>query len=221
MKKIFILFILCTFLFGCAKENRLLQIPETERPEPIIVALGDSLTAGYKVEEDSSFPSQLESLLQSNNYNYTVVNGGISGDTSQQLFDRITDYDDIDAEIFILSIGANDGLRKRSIPQMKQNIISIIDHLQKTHPHAEIVLNGMQVPIHVGLSYYRKFKETYFDIAEEQDIKIYDFFLSDVALRLNLNLDDGIHPNRAGYKIISENIFEFLEDEDVIIERGE
>lgn len=179
-----------------------------------ILALWDSLTAGYWLEISQSYPSKLEDLLSQNGYNYDVINAGVSGDTSKNLLDRAALYSEKNPDIVILVIGGNDGLRGQSIDTLKTNIQSIIDMYEW---EAEIVLAGMEIPANLGLWYARDFKQVYFDIAEENpNVYFHESFLKDVGGVASLNQADRIHPTSEWYDIIVANLYEFLEDEDII-----
>ncbi len=184
--------------------------------ESIILALWDSLTAWYNLDIKDSYPLQLKGILKAWNYNYTVQNAWVSWDTSKNLLDRIELYDDIDVDIYLLWIWSNDWLRKQSIEQMSTNINTIIDHIQKINPNWKIVLEWMQMPLNVWLKYSRDFKKTFENISKEQGVYFYEFLLEDVATKRELNLSDWIHPNKQGYRIIAQNIFNFLENKNII-----
>lgn len=181
-----------------------------------ILALWDSITAGYNLDISQSYPAQLEKLLQDNKYNYKIINAWVSWDTSQNLLDRIDLYADTQADIYLLTIGGNDALRRMDLQNLKQNIQEIIDTIYSQNPEAEIVLSGMQIPINYGLSYANNFKKLYSEIAEENNLEFYEFFLEDVAQKSDLNLSDGIHPNEKWYAIIAQNLFDFLKKEKII-----
>lgn len=184
--------------------------------EKNILALWDSITAWYTLDLTEAYPAQLEWLLQDNWYNYKITNAWVSWDTSKNLLDRIDLYDDLEVDIYMLTIGWNDWLRRQSVEQMSENISSIIEHLQEINPEAEIVLSGMQMPINFGLTYSRSFNASYEKLADKYDLEFYEFFLEDVARKSELNLSDWIHPNKQWYEIIANNLYEFLEDEDII-----
>jgi acyl-CoA thioesterase-1 len=111
------------------------------------------------------------------------------------LLDRIDLYADTQADIYLLTIGGNDALRRMDLQNLKQNIQEIIDTIYSQNPDAQIVLSGMQIPINYGLSYANNFKKLYSEVAEENNLEFYEFFLEDVAQKSDLNLSDGIHPN--------------------------
>jgi acyl-CoA thioesterase I len=218
IKKIITVLILSFILVGCGKAEVIseVQIEKQEIVQKNILALWDSITAGYNLELSDAYPAELEELMQKQGYNYKIVNAWVSGDTSKNLLDRIELYDDLEVDIYMLTIWWNDWLRRQSVDTMEQNISAIIEHLETVNPEGKIVLSGMQMPINLWLNYSREFNKSYEILAEKYNLALYDFFLEWVAKDTNLNLSDGIHPNNAGYKIIAANLFEFLEDEDII-----
>ena len=195
---------------GSTLENITEEIMGTQT----ILALWDSLTAGYGLEISESYPSKLENVLTENGYNYDVINAGVSGDTSKNLLDRAALYSEQNPDIVILAIGWNDGLRGQSVDNLKTNIQSIIDMYEWD---SKIVLAGMEIPANLGLSYARNFKQVYFDLADENpDVYFHESFLEDVWGVPSLNQADRIHPTSEWYDIIVANLYEFLEDEDII-----
>lgn len=218
IKKLFILLFLSVVLVSCWNPDNTSQVSENkvEVIEKNILTLWDSITAWYNLDLSQAYPAQMQEILQNKGYNYKVINAGVSWDTSKNLLDRIELYDDLEIDIYMLTIWWNDGLRRQSVTTMKENISQIIEHLQTINPDAQIVLSGMQMPINLGWNYSKEFNKSYWELSEKYKLPLYEFFLEWVAKDEKLNLSDGIHPNNAGYKIIAENLYEFLEDEDII-----
>ena len=216
MKKIFLFLFL--FLFSCSQETET-QIQNSQQ-KPVetrkIVALWDSLTAGYGVDVEENYPTKLQKKLQENGYTYEVINAWISWDTSDGLLSRAELYLEQKPEIAILVIGGNDGLRGLSTMNLEENILEIIDMYEQAW--VKVVLWGMDVPINLGLAYRNDFKKVYQEVAEKRDkVAFFEFFLKWVAGKRDLNIDDMIHPNPAWYDIIVGNLYEFLEKEKVIV----
>ncbi len=213
MKYIFLLFSL--FLFSCNTENQNDIISETIeiQQKEIILALWDSLTAWYWVEESENYPTQLQKKLDEYWYKYEIINAWVSWDTSANLLSRSSLYLEKKPSIVILVIGGNDGLRWLSTVELQQNIWKIID----TFPDAKIVLGWMDIPANLWISYRNDFKKVYTEIAnEKKDIYFLDYFLEWVWGKKEYNISDMIHPNRDGYKIIVENLVKFLEKNNII-----
>lgn len=210
---IFLLISLLLFWTSCSgwSEIKASEIWKTKT----ILALGDSLTAWFWVPEEDNYPSQLSELLVAQWYNYAIENAGVSWDTSQDLLERAPSYLDHNPDIVLLVIWGNDGLRSLDTENMKENILEIIDLYDDGE--RKIVLGGMQIPIHFWLWYSQKFKAVYKDISKERkNIYFMKHFLEDVSWYAQYNLADKIHPNKAGYDIIVTNVYDFLQDEDII-----
>jgi acyl-CoA thioesterase-1 len=171
---------------------------------PVIVALGDSLTAGYQLQAAESYPSQLQARLDELGYQYRVVNAGISGDTTTGALGRIESITRHDPEVVILILGGNDALRGQSVAQLRSNLGAMIEHLQRAG--AEVVLGGMKAPPNLGPDYIGAFEQVYAELAEQYELVLVPFILEGVAAEQDLNLADGIHPNREGYAIITETV---------------
>jgi acyl-CoA thioesterase-1 len=175
----------------------------------IINAFGDSLTAGYGLPLENSYPSILEKKLQASGYNYKVINSGLSGDTTAGGLSRIKWVLGSKPEIVILNLGANDSMRGLSVKEAKKNLSLIIEEIQKTK--ARILLCGMRSPRNMGEKYYKEFDAIYPELAKKYKLELVPFFLDKVALKQSLNIEDGIHPNEKGYKIIVEqNLWKHL-----------
>ena len=217
-KKILLGLFLWIFLSSCSSDEKknILEVNNIEVIEKNILALWDSVTAGYNLDLSEAYPAQLEDLLENNWYNYKIINAWVSWDTSKNLLDRIDLYDELNVDIYMLTIWANDWLRRQSVDQMTQNISAIIEHLQNISPDAQIVLSGMQMPINLGLSYSRNFNASYELLAEKYNLEFYEFFLEDVAKKSELNISDGIHPNKQWYEIIANNLYDFLKKQKII-----
>lgn len=196
---------------------KIAQSTEKETPKAvqdlIIVAYGDSLTAGYGLEPDDTFPMQLQRDLQAHfglEYNVIVHNAGVSGDTSMGGAHRLdwtlqtfeTEGHKID--LFLLALGANDGLRGINPVFTRQSLESIIVKLQEKK--IPVMLVGMFAPPNMDDEYAAVFNEIYPDLAKKYKTPLYPFFLKDVATKSELNQQDGIHPNAKGVAVMVENM---------------
>ncbi len=175
-----------------------------------IVALWDSLTIWYWLDKSSSYPSQLEAKLKKNWYEYNIINWWISWNTSKQLLNRLSNYDDINADIYLLNIWANDWLRKMDLDKMQINIEKTIDYLQKKNSKWKIILFWTKLPIIFWIWYSRDFNSRFEDIADKKWVFYYWYFLDWVNWNPKLNLNDWMHPNKDWYDIISQNILDYL-----------
>ncbi|WP_216825506.1 arylesterase [Kiloniella sp. EL199] len=174
-----------------------------------LLAFGDSLTHGYGLEAGDTFPERLQVALRESGYNITVINGGNSGDTSASGRSRL-DWALLDeAQIVIVELGANDGLRGLEPSQTRENLSQIVAGFKDSG--AKVLLTGMQAPRNLGTEYVAEFDKIYPELAEEYNVAFYPFFLEGVALDASLNQADGIHPNRQGVDLIVQNILPYLE----------
>lgn len=173
-----------------------------------ILALGDSLTAGYGLDINDGFTAQLERKLTALGYSVRVLNGGVSGDTSAggrarldwALADRPTHA--------IVELGANDGLRGLDPGAMRENLDAIIRRLHDAG--VAVLLAGMRAPPNLGSAYTSAFNRVFPELAKKHNVVLYPFFLAGVASRPALNLRDGIHPNREGIAIIVDRITPYV-----------
>ena len=173
--------------------------------EPIrLLAIGDSLTAGYGLSTDESFPVQLETALRDRGYDITVINAGVSGDTTAGGLARL-DWALSDApDLVLVELGANDGLRGLDPNDTRRNLAAILEALSERG--MPTLLAGMYAPPNLGREYGEVFNALYPDLAETYSVPLYPFFLEGVAANTSLNQADGLHPNGAGVMVIVENI---------------
>lgn len=181
----------------------------------VIVALGDSLTAGYQLPPDAAFPEQLEKALKEKGYNVRVINSGVSGDTASDGLARFDWAMPEDADAVILELGGNNALRGIPVAETKKALGEILKQLKDRN--IAVLIAGMEAPRNWGEAYVRDFRKMYTDLAAEYDVDLYPFFLDGIALDGSLNLEDGIHPNEKGVGVIVERILPSVE---ALIERA-
>lgn len=211
LKRLSLTALLTVILFcACQKEKESAAVPPTDKPvtQGTIVAVGDSLTAGYGISESQAYPAQLERKLREKGYRWRVVNAGISGETSTGTLARVEWIRQLNPDIVILEIGANDGMRGQDPELTRKNIDQIVVALQAQG--ATVVLAGMQMLTNLGPSYTRKFAAIYPKVAKQHNLILIPFILDKVAGDDSLNLSDGIHPNEKGYAIVTENVYPYL-----------
>lgn len=186
-----------------------LVTPKSASNKPKIIALGDSLTAGFGLAEKESYPYLLQEKLNADGFNYEVVNAGVSGDTSLGGLER-ADWvlDQENAQILILELGANDLLRGAPVARMKSNLDKIIRKAKAKN--IRVLLCGMLAPPTMGANYQREFVAAFPDLAAEHKVDFLPFILDNVATIKDLNQADGIHPNVAGEKIMTDNVYQAL-----------
>ncbi len=173
-----------------------------------IVAVGDSLTAGYGVNEADAYPAQLEKKLQAAGFQWRVVNAGISGETSSGTLSRVGWVLRLKPEIVILETGANDGLRGIDPHVTKKNISDIVQLLKENR--VSVILAGMRMAPSMGKDYTSAFAAIYPAVAKQQGVKLMPFFLQGVAGDPALNQNDGIHPVAEGYRIITDALYPYV-----------
>ena len=161
------------------------------------------------MEPGFGYPERLERELAERGYRYRVVNSGISGDTTSGGRARLGLALELEPEIVILELGANDGLRGLPLDQARRNLEEMIVAFQGRG--ATVVLAGLTLPSNYGPDYIRSFEDMYAELSEKYDTLLIPFFLDGVAGRSELNLDDGIHPNREGYEIVARNVLDVIE----------
>ncbi|MDH5763045.1 MAG: arylesterase [Nitrospinota bacterium] len=179
------------------------------KDRPVILAFGDSLTAGFMVGPSENYPARLQKLLDEKGYHYKVVNAGVSGDTTAGGAARIGWVLQHEPEIVIIELGANDGLRGLSISEMRKNLGTIIEICQKKG--AKVLLAGMEITPNLGAEYSKEFRESFILLAEKYQVELLPFFLKGVAAHPELTQPDGVHPLANGYTIVTQTVFHHLE----------
>jgi acyl-CoA thioesterase I len=194
------------------KENEQTQTPQVTSIKKTIVFFGNSLTAGYGLSPSEAFPALIQNKIDSLNLPYKVVNAGVSGETSSGGNSRIDWILRQPLDVFILELGANDGLRGIPIPETKKNLQSIIDKVKAKNPEAKLVLAGMQIPPNMGQQYATEFRNIYAELANKNKMTLIPFLLEGVGGEIKLNQQDGIHPTAEGHRIVAENVWRELKD---------
>ena len=203
-------------LFSLALPLSYAQAADKEADSPVkkekplrIVALGDSLTAGYGLETEKDFASQLEKALKADGHNVKVENAGVSGDTTAGGLSRLewalaVEEGEPKVRLMIIALGGNDLLRGVDPRVTRENLEAILTELKDREVRALLV--GMQSPGNMGPVFQRRFDKIFPAVAEKYDVPFYPFFLEGVAMKPEFNLADGMHPNAAGVAIMVKNI---------------
>jgi acyl-CoA thioesterase-1 len=173
------------------------------------VALGDSLTAGYGLDAEASFPVRLEAALKARGHDVAVINAGVSGDTSRGGLERLDWAVPDGTDAVIVELGANDALRGIEPDVTRANLEGILERLAERD--IAVLIAGMRAPPNLGEDYAAAFNAIYPDLARRFDVPLYPFFLEGVAAQGKLNQSDGMHPNEAGVEAIVERIIEPVE----------
>ncbi|UFS70030.1 arylesterase [Geomonas sp. RF6] len=180
----------------------------TPSSEGTIVALGDSLTAGYGVNKEEAYPAQLEKRLHSAGYRWHVINAGISGETSTGALARLDSILRLRPDIVIVETGANDGLRGTNPQILKKNLEQIVQTLKEKK--ITVVLAGMKMFSYLGKNYTEAFYSVYSDLARHHDLILVPFFLEGVAGQVALNQGDRIHPLPQGYRVVTDTVYPYV-----------
>lgn len=217
-----ILFLLFIFsIVSCStpekKEKPVDEVKTTAPAEEIdessgkILFFGNSLTAGYGLDISEAFPALIQEKINEEGYKYKVINAGLSGETTATGNSRVDWILEQDIDIFVLELGANDGLRGIPLSTTRANLKSIIKKVWEKDENIEIVLAGMEIPPNMGPEYTSEFRQIYKDIAAEYELALIPFLLKGVGGIPELNLPDGIHPTPEGHAIIVDNVWPVLE----------
>ena len=189
-------------LVSCSKTNKLKNVDK-------ILLFGDSLMSGYGLKENQVLSVILENDLREAGYNIKIINGSVSGDTSEDGLDRIEEYiSGGDIDLIVLGLGANDMLRRINPDKTEGNLRKIIEIIKNNN--MDVILAGMRASPTNGLAYKKKFDDIFPKLAKEYDLILIPFLLKKVALNPKLNQSDGIHPNYEGAKVISKTIKESI-----------
>lgn len=176
-----------------------------------ILCFGNSLTAGYGLDENQSWPSLLQQRIDSLSMPYRVVNAGLSGETTAGGLGRIDWVLNQQVDYFILELGANDMLRGLNVDATEENLIGILERVKEKNPDIKVIIAGMLSPPNMGPDYEKKFNSIYPSLSKSFDAVYIPFFLEGVAGIDSLNLADGKHPNAIGQYIVLENVWKKLQ----------
>lgn len=214
-----IVVILLGFACGSSQEtaSSTQAVPEASTPteqkptKPIILFFGNSITAGYQLAVEQAFPAIIQEWMDSLGYDYQAVNAGLSGETTASGKNRIEWVLRTVPDIFVLELGANDGLRGLPLEETPKNLQSIIDQVKKANPDVKIIIAGMKVPPNLGQDYASGFEKIFPKVAEDNDALLIPFILEKVAGNPELNLPDGIHPTPEGHLLVAETVWQYLQ----------
>ena len=220
-KRLIGLFVLSLILFSCgnqqSKSNTDKTLDSADQKVSVAAAkkknilfFGTSLTAGYGLDPTEAYPALIQNRIDSLKMPYNVINGGLSGETSAGGKGRIDWLLKQPVDIFVLELGANDGLRGLPIAQTIKNLQAIIDRVKAKYPDAKMVIAGMQVPPNMGAKYAADFKNIFPELAKKNQMALIPFLLDKVGGVPKLNQADGIHPTAEGDKILADNVWVVL-----------
>ena len=220
MNKITWLFAAFLFFSACSSKS---DAPEsnadTKSASPVvtpsaarrnIVFFGNSLTAAYNLSPEQGFTNLIQQKIDAMGLPYRCVNAGLSGETTADGKNRVDWVLKQPVDIFVLELGGNDVLRGLPVKASRENLQTILTKVKNKYPGCKIVLTGMQAPPNLGASYTNAFRSMYPDLAKKNGAVLVPFLLEGVGGIPSLNLEDGIHPNVEGQKIVAENVWKVL-----------
>lgn len=177
-----------------------------------IVFFGDSLTAGYGLNDPSSeaYPALIQQRIDAEKPGWRAVNAGLSGETTSGGLRRVDWILRQPVDIFVLALGGNDGLRGIDPAVSRTNLLQILERVRAKYPQAKLVLAGMQMPPSMGADFAKAFEQMYPDVADKTGAQLVPFLLQGVGGQLDLNLPDRIHPNAKGHAVLAETVWKTL-----------
>jgi acyl-CoA thioesterase-1 len=183
---------------------------DTSQTRRVILFFGNSLTAAYGLSPEEGFVALLQQKIDSLGLPYVCINAGNSGETTAGGRSRVAWVLQQPVDIFVLELGGNDALRGLPLEASRENLQAIIDLVRAKYPACRIVIAGMLAPPNLGPEYTQTFAQMYRDLASANQATLIPFLLEGVGGEAALNLPDGIHPNAAGHRIVSENVWKVL-----------
>ncbi|WP_417886995.1 arylesterase [Zunongwangia sp.] len=218
-----ILAIFClTFFNSCKNEEKQLEsstdkvsaetASEEDKAEevPVVLFFGTSLTAGLGLDTTEAYPALIQKKIDSLGMDYSVVNAGLSGETTASGLNRLDWVFKQNVDVLVIELGANDGLRGVLLKETKTNLEQIINTAREKNPEVKIILAGMQIPPNMGEEYTSEFRSLFPNLAKEYNLELIPFLLEGVAGDPKLNQEDGIHPTAEGQQILANNVWKVL-----------
>lgn len=187
-----------------------LSVAAAAEQKKAVVFLGDSITAGYGLDEQQSYPALIQEKIAAANLPLEVVNAGVSGDTTAGGLRRLDWILQRPIDLIVIALGGNDGLRGIAPATTAANLQAMIDKIRQASPATKIVLAGMRMPPNIGADYVAAFADVFPTVAEKNHVLLIPFLLEGVGGHPDLNQADQIHPTAAGQKIIAEAVWEKL-----------
>lgn len=180
---------------------------------PVVLFFGTSLTAGLGLDTTEAYPALIQKKMDSLGMDYSVVNAGLSGETTSSGLNRLDWVFKQNVDVLVIELGANDGLRGVSLKETKSNLEQIINTAREKNPEVKIILAGMQIPPNMGEEYTSEFRSLFPDLAEQYNLELIPFLLEGVAGDPKLNQEDGIHPTAEGQQILANNVWKVLKED--------
>ncbi len=182
----------------------------SQAQSPVILVLGDSLSAAYGIDQESGWVSLLQQRLEQQGFPHQVVNASISGDTTFGGINRLSGaLERFKPSIVLIELGANDGLRGLGLDQTRRNLVAMVDQVRQADSQA--VLLGIMLPPNFGKAFTQRFLRIYHEVSEQKSVTLVPFLLEGVADRMEWMQSDGLHPNASGQPRILDNVWMVLE----------
>jgi acyl-CoA thioesterase-1 len=212
-------YLLVTFFFSgqavcpqaAADQSHTTSHAATTQTRRTVLFFGDSLTAGYGLLPEQAFPALIQAKIDSLGWPYTVVNAGVSGETSSGGRRRIDWVLRQPVDVFVLELGGNDGLRGVPLATTAQNLQAILDQVKKKYPQTAQIVAGMQIPPNLGHEYTAQFRAIFPALAKKNNATLIPFLLEGVGGVPKLNLPDGIHPTEEGHIRVATTVWDYLQ----------
>ncbi|WP_258103190.1 arylesterase [Marinoscillum sp. MHG1-6] len=186
------------------------QSSVSDNQQPVLMFFGDSITDGYMLERTDAFPYLIEQKLRQLGYDFRVINEGVSGDETGDGLDRADEALRVKPDIFMLELGANDGLRELDLEICKANLQKIINKVKDRNPDVILILAGMEMPLEMPENYRIRFRSLYKELVKDNKTYFIPFILEGVGGVPELNFEDGIHPTADGHVVIADHVWSFL-----------
>lgn len=187
------------------------EAPDANDTLKRIVILGDSITAGYGLDPKQAYPALIAEKISIAGLPYTVANAGVSGDTTAGGLRRVAWATGQGADVLIIALGGNDGLRGIPPEETKKNLLGIIETARSKNPGVMVVLAGMQMPDNMGADYTARFKAVFPQVAKASESAFIPFLLEGIGGVESFNQPDGIHPTAEGQARVAENVWKILQ----------
>lgn len=208
--RLFVCFFLCGQMLWAQQTPPSPSVPLDQTPGTILF-FGTSLTAGYGLLPEQAFSALIQTQIDSLGWPYRVINAGVSGETSAAGRRRIEWVLRQTIDVFVLELGANDGLRGISLTSTMENLQALLDKLKEKSPHTTLIIAGMEIPPNLGAEYTTQFRSIFPTLAQKNNATLIPFLLKGVAGVPTLNLVDGIHPTPQGHVLIASTIWQYLQ----------
>ena len=198
-------------LFGGLHASVVKTDPTASKEPRVVVCLGDSLTAGYGLDQAQAYPALLQKNIDGLGWNFKVVNAGLSGETTAGGLRRLDWVLRRRIDLLILALGGNDALRGIPLETTRENLDQILTRTRAKNPGAQLIIAGMLIPPNWGREYFTGFRSVFPHLAKKHQASLIPFLLEGVGGKPELNFPDGIHPTAEGHKIVAANVWKVLE----------